>query len=119
MQKIGTGYVKYFNEKTHRTGSLFQGPFKSVHIDSNEYLLYLSAYVNLNDKIHKIEDSFGFSSLHEYIQDNKDGMCEKSIILEQFSNKKYNYEEFLNKSLQQMIETKEGNKKMEKYLLEN
>jgi len=118
MQKIGTGYTGYFNEKVHRNGSLFQGPFKSVHIDNNEYLLYLSAYVNLNDKIHKIEDSLGFSSLKEYTQEDSEGTCEKSIILEQFGNKKGNYEEFLKKSLSQMVKTKEDKKEMEKYLLE-
>ena len=52
MQKLGTGYTKYFNNKNSRSGSLFQDKFKSKHIDNNEYLLYLSAYVNLNDKVH-------------------------------------------------------------------
>jgi len=46
MHKLGTSYTMYFNKKLKRSGSLFQGKFKSIHIDSNEYLLYLSAYVN-------------------------------------------------------------------------
>src|SRR3989344_2403952 len=49
MHRLGTGYTKYFNLVSKRTGSLFQGPFKSIHIEDNEYLLHLSAYVNLNN----------------------------------------------------------------------
>jgi len=48
MLKLSSGYSSYFNKKNKRSGSLFQGRFKAVHIDSNEYLLYLSAYVNKN-----------------------------------------------------------------------
>src|SRR3989344_6008505 len=39
MQRLGTGYTMYFNERNKRSGSLFQGKFKSKHINSNEYLL--------------------------------------------------------------------------------
>src|SRR3989338_10441959 len=52
MHKLSTGYTMYFNDKNKRAGSLFQGRYKSIHIDSNEYLLHLSVYVNLNDKVH-------------------------------------------------------------------
>ena len=52
MQKFGNGYTKYFNTKHKRTGSLFQGRFKSRYIDSNEYLLRVFAYVSSNYKIH-------------------------------------------------------------------
>lgn len=48
MHKLQTAYTLYFNEKTSRTGSLFQGPFKSVHVDSDSYLKYLYAYIHLN-----------------------------------------------------------------------
>mgnify|MGYP001560236548 CR=1 FL=1 len=43
MQRLGGGFTRYFNEKYHRNGVLFQGKFKSIHIDSDEYLLHLSA----------------------------------------------------------------------------
>ena len=39
---------------TQEKWSLFQGVFKDVHIDTNEYLLHVSAYVNLNDRVHKL-----------------------------------------------------------------
>ena len=38
----------YFNNKIERSGSLFQGVFKSVHVDKNEYLKYLITYIHVN-----------------------------------------------------------------------
>jgi putative transposase len=55
MKKICTGYAMYFNKKNERSGILFQGRFKSVHVDSNDLLLYVSAYINCNSEIHGIE----------------------------------------------------------------
>src|SRR5574344_1985556 len=79
MQKLGTSYTMYFNNKNNRNGALFQGRFKSKHIDTNEYILYLSAYVNLNDKIHNIEDKKNIvsTSFREYTEDINEDFCEK------------------------------------------
>ena len=38
----------YFNKKYERTGSLFEGKFKSAHADSDEYLKYLFSHIHLN-----------------------------------------------------------------------
>ncbi len=48
MQKLATAYSKYYNNKNERTGSLFEGKFKAKHIDNNNYLKYMFAYINLN-----------------------------------------------------------------------
>lgn len=91
MHRLGVGYTKYFNAKHRRTGSLFQGNFKAVHVDSNEYLLRLSVYINLNYKVHKLElgnlvSKLGVpkSSFDEFIGRSKENFCKKEIILEQF-----------------------------------
>lgn len=48
MQKLGTGYSMYFNRRYNRTGTLFEGPFKSKWVDNDTYLKYLYAYIHLN-----------------------------------------------------------------------
>jgi len=48
MQKVGTAYAMYFNIKYERIGNLFVKPFRSRHIDSEEYLRYVIQYVHLN-----------------------------------------------------------------------
>jgi len=108
MQRLGTGYTMYFNNKYKRNGALFQGVFKSVHISSNEQLLYVSAYVNLNTEKHQLGSSASklvLSSWEEYVGKPLGGveeMCDKEIILGQFKSKK-EYEKFARSSLEDML----------------
>ncbi|MBX4200838.1 transposase [Candidatus Parcubacteria bacterium] len=48
------GYTKYFNEIHNRSGSLFQGRFKSCLINDEQYSLKIYPYVNMNYSIHEI-----------------------------------------------------------------
>lgn len=48
MQKLTTGYSMYFNQKYKRSGSLFEGKFKSSHVLSDRYMKYLFSYIHLN-----------------------------------------------------------------------
>ena len=48
MQKLTTGYSMYYNKKYERTGSLFEGKFKSEHANIDNYLKYLFSYIHLN-----------------------------------------------------------------------
>ena len=57
------------------------------------------------------EENIVFSSLKEYVEDIK-GICEKSIILDQFKNKK-EYKKFLDDSLPELIRQKEQHKELE------
>jgi putative transposase len=47
MQRLGTSFGKYFTVKYDRPGSLFQGRFKAVHIENDDQLRYLLAYINV------------------------------------------------------------------------
>ncbi|MBU2263510.1 transposase, partial [Patescibacteria group bacterium] len=112
MKRIG-GYTWYFNNKYGRNGSLFQGTFKSIHINSNEYLLHLSVYINLNNRIHRLGDLTAKSSWEEYLGITNKNFCKKDIILGQFKNSS-EYKQFAESSLDLICERKE----MEKLLLE-
>lgn len=48
MQRLTTAYTMYFNTRSERSGSLFQGPFKAEHASDDRYLKYLIAYIHLN-----------------------------------------------------------------------
>lgn len=114
MHRLGTGYTNYFNNKYEGSGSLFQGRYKSIHIDSNEYLLHLSSYINLNDKVHSLRNSNSKSSWNEYVNPNfEDKLCDKKIILSQFKNIS-EYKKFALESL----ETIKNKRDMDNLLLE-
>ncbi len=48
MQSIGRRYVQYINRSYHRTGSLWEGRFKSSLVQAEEYLLTCMRYIELN-----------------------------------------------------------------------
>lgn len=85
MKRLGGGYTNYFNEKYHRSGSLFQGAFKRVHVQTNDQLLYLAAYVNLNNVVHNRNEHFE-SSFQTYVGTKNDPSLDTKIILDQFEN---------------------------------
>ena len=45
---INVSFAVYFNRKRKRCGHLFQGRFKAVLVDADEYLKHLSRYIHLN-----------------------------------------------------------------------
>ena len=48
MNKLSTAYSMYFNKKYGRTGSLFEGAFKSVRVVNDSQAKYLFSYIHLN-----------------------------------------------------------------------
>jgi len=48
MQSLGRRYVRRFNSKYKRTGTLWEGRFKSCLVDSEYYLLRCHLYIELN-----------------------------------------------------------------------
>lgn len=122
MKRLGGGYSWYFNNRHERSGTLFQGPFKAVHVGSNEYLLHLSVYVNLNDRVHLSQlgdrvTKLGQSSWKEYTTNGRaNGLCNTDIILGQFRNRK-EYIAFAYASLQDILQNKESTRNLEAALL--
>ena len=48
MQRVGRYYVPWFNAKYERSGTLFQGRFRTSLIDSEAYFMICSRYIELN-----------------------------------------------------------------------
>jgi len=48
MQSVGRRYVRYINRMYRRSGTLFEGRFKSSLVDSERYLLTCMRYIELN-----------------------------------------------------------------------
>ncbi len=48
MQALGRYYVRYVNATYSRTGTLWEGRYKSTLVDSEHYFLLVSRYIELN-----------------------------------------------------------------------
>lgn len=73
MQRLSIGYTMYFNKKNDRSGVLFQGPFKSKLIESDQDLRQVLAYVQFNFLVHGIENKklyrTGVNTEHPLVRD--------------------------------------------------
>lgn len=93
MHRLGTGYTMYFNARNERTGSLFQGPFKSARVENEGQFLCLNRYIHINPiaaglVIPKHLVYWQWSSLPEYLRERKGGVCQKDMVLSQFKSVK-------------------------------
>lgn len=48
MQAVGRRYVRYFNQRQARTGTLWEGRYRSTLIQAERHLLACMAYIDLN-----------------------------------------------------------------------
>ncbi len=102
MQKLGTAYAMYFNEKYKRVGSLFQGRYKAVLVDKESYFIHLPFYIHTNPvelcRFNNTKEQMAFlrnyrwSSYLDYIGiENFPSLLNQELILSYFNNYK-NYE---------------------------
>ena len=119
MQKLGTGYTNYFNQKYTRVGSLFQGKYKAVHIVQENHFLHLPYYIHLNPldlvtpewrdrKIKNLDESLNFlkkykwSSYLDYIGiKNFPSITQRDFLLKFFDDHK-NYQVEITKWLKEL-----------------
>jgi putative transposase len=122
MQRVGTGYTMFFNSKEKRSGALFQGRFKAVHVKEQKYFDYLIFYIHFNplELITGIImenkealiflNEYEWSSHREYcfVKEMKDSMflSNREFILSNFKNSK----EYKKKAIEWMEILKTENK---------
>jgi putative transposase len=70
MRHINGAYTIYYNVKRHHAGHLFQGRYKAIVVEADQYALELSRYVHLNPVRAGIVDApedYRWSSYPSYI----------------------------------------------------
>jgi putative transposase len=100
MNALQLGHAKYFNTKYTRVGPLFQGRFKAKLIESESYLLQLSAYIHKNPVASQLDSGntkdsrnlirnklyeYRYSSYLEYLNPSGETLSKPALILSYFS----------------------------------
>lgn len=88
MRLILNSWTKFFNNKHNRKGSLFQGVFKAVRVETDEQLIHLSRYIHLNPLVSYVVNekdflSYPWSSLPDFLK-GKSSLVDVSLILTHF-----------------------------------
>ena len=91
MRHINGAYTTYFNVKRKRSGHLFQGRYKAILVDADEYAKELSRYIHLNPvraKMVETPEDYDWSSYQYYIGRKKPpAWLTRDFILGYFSKK--------------------------------
>ncbi|MCX6704544.1 MAG: SH3 domain-containing protein, partial [Candidatus Woesebacteria bacterium] len=78
IRSLCTRYSMYFNKRHHRTGSLFQGPYKSILIRDEACVLHLTRYLHRH----------GVSSYPEYVGTRVTPWVKPTAVLSYFAKTK-------------------------------
>lgn len=81
MQQLGRKYVSYFNKAHSRTGTLWEGRFRSSMINSERYLFACYRYIELNPVragLARSARDYKWSSYRANAMDLPDGLVQAS-----------------------------------------
>ncbi|MFA6006145.1 MAG: transposase [Candidatus Paceibacterota bacterium] len=95
MQRLGTAYTLYFNEKHKRSGALFQGRYKNRIIDDEEYLLHVIDYIHCNPNSIAGVEEYLWSSYHDFCGSKKFKQLLGTDVLSEFTEIPKNYASWL------------------------
>jgi putative transposase len=118
MRHFNISYTAAFNRRHRRVGHLYQGRYKAILVDQDNYLLELSRYVHLNpvriksyqswsakERMRYLE-SYRWSSLPGYIKAaDKQGWVQYHRVLGQIGGSRKNYAAFIGEGLDRGYET--------------
>ena len=112
MHGLNSGYTGYFNKKYKRSGHLFQGRYKAIMVDKENYLLELSRYVHLNPRRAKIinkPQDYKWSSYGGYIRKKEvNNLNNYNWLLSIFGNEekksRRQYKEFVEEGIGKKLE---------------
>jgi putative transposase len=79
MQSLGRRYVRYFNTRHERTGTLWEGRFKSNLVDSDHYVLACYRYIEMNPvRAHIVDNPYQYqwSSIHGNATGTQDNLLD-------------------------------------------
>lgn len=75
MRAVGQSYVQFFNYRHGRSGTLWQGRFKSCLVDSDRYALTVCHYIELNPvraAMVALPEEYRWSSVHTHLGKARD-----------------------------------------------
>lgn len=109
FSNLFNAYTRTINNTYHRTGSLFERPFKRILVDSDSYFTHLVSYIHRNPQKHGFIDDFRdytYSSYHT-IREQKHSRVECQQVIDWFGDiqsfEKY-HQQFDEKNIHHLIE---------------
>lgn len=82
-QRIFNGYTKAFNRRHQRSGTLFEGPYRALRVDSDEYLKHLCRYIHANPikaGLSSTLEAWPYSNIHEWLGKRGGSLVDQQFV---------------------------------------
>ncbi|MCW9708228.1 transposase [Fodinibius salsisoli] len=112
IQRIFNSYSKAVNKQYGREGTLFEGPYRAIHVDDRNYLIHLCRYIHRNPlEAHLVKNinDWPYSNYLEWINARKGSLYNPDLLQHYFSSP----EEY-----KQFVDDYKSPQKIEQYLFE-
>jgi putative transposase len=89
-QRVFNTYTKRFNSRHDRSGTLFEGPYKAIQVDRDEYLRHLCRYIHANplkDGIAFDLEMWPYSNIHEWLGTRNGKLFDDQFMNEHFPDR--------------------------------
>jgi putative transposase len=91
MHYINSSYTNYINRSKERSGHLFQGRYKAILVDTDNYLLELSRYIHINPVkagIVGAPQDYPYSSYRSFINNKGEEIVSRDLIWDMISRER-------------------------------
>ena len=86
-QRVFNSYSKAYNKRYGHSGTLFQGNYRAVAVESERYLLHLCRYIHANPVIHGLVDDVAdwpYSNYLEWIGERAGTLVDRDFVRAHF-----------------------------------
>ncbi len=97
ISQVCTSYAMYINKKYTRIGHVFQERFKSVLMENNPQLMWISSYIHMNPvkaKITQHPAEYEWSSYLDFVHKRNLPILHKDLVMSTFDEKDFEQETF-------------------------
>ncbi len=108
IQSVFNSYSQSFNKVTGHSGTLFQGRFKGIEVDSEDYAIKLCRYIHCNPVEAKLVNKpydWKHSDYHDWIK-SENGIQEKIEYRNKYFGSAEGYEKFVSEYVISEIDNK-------------
>jgi putative transposase len=96
--RVFGSYSQAFNNEYERSGTLFEGPYEVISVESDGYLLHLCRYIHANPVRHGLVSSleeWPYSNYPEWIGKRSGTLVDRTFVHDHFASPQA-YEKFVN-----------------------
>ena len=87
--RVFGSYSQAFNRAYERTGTLFEGPYKALTVDTDAYFVTLCSYIHLNAVHHGLvntPDAWPYSNYLEWIDKRPGTLVDRELVRQYFAS---------------------------------